>query len=51
MSFINVGNGDAILLEIRNKSLKKGSFVMLIDGGSGEPAEYEYNDTGRMRVV
>lgn len=51
MSFINVGNGDAILLEIRDKSLKKGSFVMLIDGGSGESEEYENNDTGRIRVA
>ena len=51
ISFINVGNGDAILLEIRDKSLKKGSFVMLIDGGSGESEEYENNSTGRIRVA
>ena len=51
MSFINVGNGDAILLEIKDKSLKKDSFVMLIDGGSGEAEEYKNNNTGRMRVA
>lgn len=51
MSFINVGNGDSILLEIRDKRLKKGSFVMLIDGGSGEPEEYGNNSTGRIRVA
>ena len=51
MSFINVGNGDAILLEIKDKNLQKDSFVMLIDGGSGESGEYEKNSTGRLRVA
>lgn len=51
MSFINVGNGDAILLEIRDKRLKKDEFVMLIDGGSGEAEEYENNNTGRLQVT
>lgn len=51
MGFINVGNGDAILLEIRDNSLKNDSFVMLIDGGSGETEEYVDKSTGRMRVA
>ena len=51
MSFINVGNGDAILLEMKDKSLQNDSFVMLIDGGSGEAWEYENNDTGRLRAA
>ena len=51
ISFINVGNGDAILIELKEESLPKGSFVMLIDGGSGEAWEYENNSTGRLRAA
>ena len=51
ISFINVGNGDAILLEMKDATLQKGSFVMLVDGGSGEAWEYENNSTGRLRAA
>lgn len=48
ITFINVGNGDAILVECPSE---KGRFTMLIDGGSGEPEEYEDNHTGRIRAA
>ncbi len=49
-SFINVGNGDAILIEAKDEMYEEGTFVMLIDGGSGEPEEYMSSDTGRTKV-
>lgn len=51
MTFINIGNGDSILIEIKDENYKNGHFVMLIDGGSNEPQEYEYTESGRIRAV
>ena len=39
VTFINVGNGDAILVEVPDENCREGRFVMLIDGGSNENTE------------
>lgn len=51
ITFINVGNGDSILIESPDVRCPGGRFVMLIDGGSGEPQEYDGSTTGRIRAV
>lgn len=51
ITFINVGNGDAILVEVPDRNYREGRFVMLIDGGSNENAEYEETATGRIRAA
>ena len=51
LTFINVGNGDAILWEVPDRNRRDGRFVMLIDGGSNEDSEYEENSTGRIRAA
>lgn len=48
ITFINVGNGDSILVECPGE---KGCFTMLIDGGSGEEDEYRDSITGRIRAA
>ena len=44
LTFVNVGYGEAILLQ-------RGSFTALIDGGAGDPREYENSTTGRIRGI
>lgn len=51
ITFINVGNGDAILVEVPDGNCREGRFVMLIDGGSNENVEYEETATGRIRAA
>ena len=51
VTFINVGNGDAILVEVPDGNCREGRFVMLIDGGSNETSEYEETSTGRIRAA
>lgn len=51
VTFVNVGNGDAILIEVPDKDCRDGRFVMLIDGGSNENSEYADASTGRIRVA
>ena len=51
VTLVNVGNGDAILVEVPDKGCRNGRFVMLIDGGSNEVAEYADCSTGRIRAV
>lgn len=51
VTFVNVGNGDAILIEVPDKDCRDGRFVMLIDGGSNENFEYADASTGRIRVA
>ena len=51
LTFINVGNGDSILVEFPDARFRSGCFVMVIDGGSGEDEEYRENHTGRIRAV
>lgn len=47
LTFVNVGYGEAILLECPDPRFPGGVFVMLIDGGSGEAGEYADRATGR----
>ena len=51
VTFINGGNGDAILVEVPNGNCREGRFVMLIDGGSNENVEYEETATERIRAA
>lgn len=50
ISFINVGNGDAILVQVKDQDYRSGCFVMVVDAGSGEQEEYENTATGRVRM-
>ena len=40
ITFLNVGYGEAILVECPDAGHPQGTFVMLIDGGSGEAEEF-----------
>lgn len=51
VTLVNVGNGDAIMVEVPDKGCRDGRFVMLIDGGSNEISEYADQSTGRIRAV
>lgn len=48
LTFINVGYGEAILLECPDPGRRDGVFTMLIDGGGADPAEFADSDTGRV---
>ena len=47
VTFVNVGYGEAILLESPDPSKPDGVFTALIDGGSAEAEEYRDSATGR----
>lgn len=51
LTFINVGYGEAILLETADRTRKDGVFRALIDGGSAEPEEYHDTSSGRIPVI
>lgn len=48
LTFINVGYGEAILIECPDPAFPGGTFTMLIDAGSAEADEYADNTTGRI---
>ena len=48
LTFVNVGYGEAILLECPDPRRRGGRFVMVIDGGSGEPEEFRSSASGRL---
>lgn len=48
LTFVNVGYGEAILLECPDPKSADGTFVMLIDGGSAEVSEFADRSTGRI---
>ena len=48
LTFVNVGYGEAMVLECPDPSFPGSTFVMVIDGGSGEAGEYQTSDTGRI---
>ena len=50
LTFVNVGYGEAILLEIPEASRRDGIFTALIDGGSADRQEYEDRSSGRIPV-
>ena len=48
LTFVNVGYGEAILLECPDPAFPGGCFTMLIDGGGADPAEFAGNTSGRI---
>lgn len=48
LKFINVGYGEAFLLECPDSRFVNGTFTMLIDGGSTDPTEYADRSSGRI---
>ena len=48
LTFVNVGYGEAILLECPDPAYQDGVFVMLIDGGGARSDEFENNTSGRL---
>ncbi|MCI1304813.1 MAG: MBL fold metallo-hydrolase [Lachnospiraceae bacterium] len=51
LTFINVGYGEAILLETADRTHGNGVFRALIDGGSADPEEYDDTSSGRIPVI
>lgn len=51
LTFVNVGYGEAILVECPDPLRPRGAFVMVIDGGSGEPGEYRDRASGRVPLA
>ena len=51
LTFVNVGYGEAVLIQCPDAARPDGTFVMLIDGGSGEAAEYAEKRTGRVPLA
>ena len=47
LTFVNVGYGEAMVLRCPDPARPGGVFTMVIDGGSGEAAEYAARATGR----
>ena len=48
LTFVNVGYGEAILIDCKDPSFRQGHFVMLIDGGSARDSEFEDRSSGRV---
>ena len=48
LTFVNVGYGEAMVLECPDPACPGGVFVMVIDGGSAEPEEYQNAASGRV---
>lgn len=51
LTFVNVGYGEAVLLECPDPSRPGGLFTMVIDGGSGEAEEYRDRSSGRVPMA
>ena len=51
LTFVNVGYGEAMLVQCPDPSRPGGEFVMVIDGGSGEAEEYAEKQTGRVPLA
>lgn len=51
LTFVNVGYGEAILLECPDPGFADGVFVMVIDGGSAEAEEFSDRSTGRLPLA
>lgn len=50
LTFVNVGYGEAILLESPDPSRPDGVFTALIDGGSAEDSEFADRSSGRIPI-
>ena len=51
LTFVNVGYGEAIVVECPDAGCRDGRFVMVIDGGSGEAEEYADRSSGRQTLL
>lgn len=51
LTFVNVGYGEAMVLECPDPARPGGAFVMVIDGGSGEAEEYRDRTSGRIPLA
>lgn len=51
LTFVNVGYGEAILIECPDPHFADGTFVMLIDGGSADGAEFADASSGRIPLA
>ncbi len=51
LTFVNVGYGEAMVLECPDPAFPGGTFVMVIDGGSGEEGEYADRTSGRVPMA
>lgn len=51
LTFVNVGYGEAILVECPDPASPNGVFTMIVDGGSGEAEEYEDRASGRLTLT
>ncbi len=51
LTFVNVGYGEAMLVECPDPARPGGLFTMVIDGGSGEASEYADDRSGRIPMA
>ena len=51
LTFVNVGYGEAMVLECPDPTRQKGQFVMVIDGGGNETAEFADRSGGRVPMA
>lgn len=51
LTFVNVGYGEAILLECPDPAFADNTFVMLIDGGGAEAEEFADRSSGRVPLA
>ena len=50
LTFVNVGYGEAIIVDISDPSYEEGHFIMLIDGGPKLDSEFSDRSSGRIRI-
>ena len=51
LTFVNVGYGEAMVLECPDPARRNGQFVMVFDGGGNEIAEFADRSSGRIPMV
>lgn len=51
LTYVNVGYGEAMLLECPDAHFRDGTFVMLIDGGSADKSEFADCSSGRIPLA
>ena len=51
LTFVNVGYGEAMVLECPDPDRENGQFVMVIDGGGNDPAEFADRSSGRVPMA
>ena len=51
LTYVNVGYGEAMLLECPDTCSRDGTFVMLIDGGSADKSEFADRSSGRIPLA